>query len=506
MSKIFNAVNIRRPKYSAFDLSHEKKLSCNMGDLIPVYKEEILPGDKFRVNTEILMRLAPLRSPVMHRVNVYIHYFFVPNRLVYNKWENFITGGTSGVTVEQAPMALIADTFKSYLKSGSLADYLGVPSVNQGASMDQNMALNTLPFRAYQMIYNEYYRDQKLSTKIDFSMDESVTAADIPKLFTLRKRSWEKDYFTSAMLNSQLGNPVNLPATMDYSDYATLYKEGGNLFPASGNLTGDNSQGMIKDSFGDNMRIENIDGLNLTINDLRRATRLQEWLERNNLGGNRYIEHILNHFGVFSSNKSLQRPQYLGGGRAPVVISETLSTVGTESAPQGTMAGHGISVGNQFAYNGRFEEHGYVLGIMSTLPKTAYFQGIDKDLMKSDKFEYAYPLFANLGEQTIQMGEIFYDQSGSQSLIGETFGYQSRYAEYKFKKDECHGDFRDTLLHWHMARKFANAPPLNGSFIESSPTHEIFAVTDPQYHKLYVQVYHKVKAVRPLPYFGTPSL
>lgn len=501
MSKIFNSVKLRKPKKSVFDLSHEKKLSCNMGDLVPIYLDEVVPGDKFRVSTEMLMRLAPMISPVMHRCNAYIHYFLVPNRLVWNEWEDFITGGDDGLAAPAYPYLHIGDEHKSLLYKGTLADYFGLPVTNSSMAIANWFDVSALPFRAYQTIYNEYYRDQNLEEKVGVTKNSTVDVAEKLVITQLRKRCWEKDYFTSALPWAQRGGSVNLPNTVDYKDEA-VYKNAGSGIPANGSV-GMNTGKLLANSYS--TTVENIDGINITINDLRRATRLQQWLERNALGGSRYIEQIFAHFGVKSSDARLQRPEYLGGGKAPVVVSEVLSTVGTEDAPQGTMAGHGISVGKSNTFTKYFEEHGFVIGILSVLPRTAYQQGVEKMWLKMDKFDHYFPEFANLGEQPVLNKELYFDFEGTDHNE-ETFGYQSRYSEYKFKQSTVHGDFRDNLAFWHLGRIFSGLPALNSDFVKSDPTHRVFAVTDPSEHKLYVQIYNQVTAIRPMPYYGTPTL
>ncbi len=244
-----------------------------------------------------------------------------------------------------------------------------------------------------------------------------------------------------------------------------------------------------------------------SINDLRQAFRLQEWLEKNARGGSRYIEVIKSHFGVTSSDARLQRPEYLGGGKSPVSISEVLQTsetgvASTDPTPQGNMAGHGVNVGggNNFSYYA--QEHGYIIGLMSIQPKTAYFQGIPKHFKKFDKFDFYFPSFAHLGEQPIYNYELY---ATGTSQDDDTFGYTPRYAEYKHMHSSVHGEFKDTLLFWHMARKFDTLPALNEDFINCEPTKRIFAVELQSAETIYAHVFHDLKATRLMPYFGTPK-
>lgn len=517
---IFDSIKPNKVKRNKFSLSHERKFSMNMGDLVPIMCQEIVPGDNFRVNTETLMRLAPMLAPIMHRVNVYTHYFFVPNRLVWPEWEDFITGGRLGTSAPVMPFFLqntsAVINSSNYFLPGSLWDYLGLPTCEEVGNVYSTIPeVSVLPFRAYQLIWDEYYRDQNLMPSLDMTYYSGAVSSEseLLKLLTLRKRCWEKDYFTSALPFAQRGGEALLPfsAEVTYKDVSEVRFANGNSPTQVYDLMGDDELMVGLDTPGRIENIENIESGTTTINDLRRAIKIQEWLERAARGGSRYIEAILSHFGVRSSDSRLQRPEYLGGGKSPVVISEVLSTVGTleesEFSPQGTMSGHGISIGNRNGFQRSFEEHGYVIGIMSVLPRTAYQQGVPRSFWRKDKFDYYWPEFAHLGEQEVLNQELKY----SWGSVGndETFGYQSRYAEYKYQPSTVHGDMKSTLDFWHMARKWdqsAHCPPLNEDFVTADPTHRIFAVEDETMHKLWVQIYNEVDALRPMPFFGEPSL
>ena len=271
--------------------------------------------------------------------------------------------------------------------------------------------------------------------------------------------------------------------------------------------------------------------LDFQINELRKASALQRWLEKQAVGGYRYIETIYSHFGVKGSDKRLQRAEYLGGGKTPVLVSEVLNTSATTDSsnpqgssyqPQGTMTGHGISAGESTAFQTRIEEHGYIMGIMSIMPKPGYSQGIAKHWLRNDKFDYFWPELANLGEQEIKEVELYVnDATVTKTDVDEqvttnqnaetlpTFGYQQRYAEYKYGQSSIHGDFRKSLHYWHMARNFGAKPTLNTDFLEVDPTSDnitgVFAVED-DVDTCWVQLYHDVKARRPMPYFANPSL
>lgn len=523
---LFQKIKTRRPRLNKFDLSHERKLSCNMGNLIPIYLQDIVPGDKFRVNTEIMLRMAPMLAPVMHRVHVYTHYFFVPNRLIWSEWEDFITGGREGTSMPVMPYLVMGNNENGHrFGVGSLADHLGLPPID-GTGPDVNtIAVSSLPFRAYQLIYDEYYRDQNLEASLDIPLTSGAeTLGNYAKLTSMRQRAWEKDYFTSALPWAQRGPAVEMPmeatGTVTYKNPAIVLDLNGDPVVGDGLLGTDDqfTPGILKidkqafndDGNGgtiDNIDSVNVDGSGVSINDLRRSIRLQEWLEKNARGGARYIEQILSHFGVVSSDARLQRPEYLGGGKTPVSISEVLSTFqdsAGEGSPQGNMAGHGVSVGKTNGFGRRFEEHGYVIGIMSVLPVTAYQQGVPRHFRKFDKFDHYWPEFANIGEQEVKQSEIYFNQALEDN--DETFGYQSRYAEYKYMPSTVHGEFRTTLDYWHMGRKFASKPVLNANFVKSDPTTRIFNVADPATEHLYVYAYNNVNALRPMPYYGTPIL
>lgn len=526
---LFSKIPVKRPKRNKFNLSHEKKFSLNMGDLVPIVAQEIMPGDSFKLSSEIMMRFAPMLSPVMHRIDVTTHYFFVPYRLLWTEWEDFITGGRLGTSSPVFPQIPISTAMTSAisapnLQSGSLMDFLYGLVLSDDPVTDTT-SISALWFRAYLMIYNEWYRDQNLEAEIPMSLASGVYSdfVEVDRLMSIRKRAWQKDYFTSALPFTQRGPEALIPmegdAEVTYKPYSESWKQDG-VTPGLGGLTVDNAlgNGAIRDAGGSStlnrQQIRNIDTVefqngSVTINDLRVATSLQRFLEKMARGGGRYIEQIFSMFGVTSSDARLQRPEYLGGGRQPCVISEVLSSFQAEGGdlPQGNMAGHGISIGNTNGFSRSFEEHGVILGLMSVLPKTAYMSpAIPKVARKFDKFDYPWPDFAHLGEQAIQNGELFYDQAGPVGTSNQTFGYTPRYAEYKYVPSTVHADMRDTLKYWHMAREFETQPALNDSFVKSDPTLRIFNVIDESTDHLYCQCYNRVSALRPLPYFGVPQL
>lgn len=521
---IFSKVAMPRPQHNTFDLSHSRKFSMSIGKITPISVMECVPGDSFNIKTTQLVRFAPLLAPIMHESSVYCHFFFVPNRILWPQWEEYITGGEDAADPGYVPP--VAPYFSSMtVTEGTLPDYLGLPTGSLGA----NEKISCLPFMAYWKIYNEYYRDQNLCDKVD---DEAQSGSNaLPQNWQeLKNRAWQHDYFTSALPWTQKGPEatiplgttaplVNLTGPADDLSLASRWRQTDATAGGSNDVTGISVSGasyVAANSLTNEPRqidvtphteVDLTDATASSINDLRRAFRLQEWLERNARGGSRYIEVILAHFGVQSSDARLQRPEFLGGSATPISISEVLQTsdAAAEDTPQGNMAGHGVSVGSSNYVSYKCEEHGYIIGLMTVMPKTAYQQGIPKHFQKFDKFEYFWPSFANIGEQPILNREVYAD--ASDSLNDEVFGYTPRYAEYKYIPSTVHGEFRTSLNFWHMGRIFGSRPALNANFVEcqEDEVDRVFAVTSDE-ENLYVYLHNNVKARRPMPYFGTPTI
>ena len=513
---IFNSVQVSKPKKNVFDLTHDVKMSGKMGRLLPVLVQECVPGDSWQIGCDSLIRFAPLIAPVMHRIDVSVHYFFVPNRILWDNWEKFIVDANTQLVAPTIDALGLEPQYANPAQANTariLADYMGIPLPTNGNGTGTN--INALPFAAYQAIYNEYYRDQNLCPPIDYKLqDGSLPSWDKYREITnIRNRAWEHDYFTSSLPFAQKGAAVDIPLGSINGDAEVYINNLVGPTTLTGSTVSPVVQNQLSTVVGNNELFAHLDDLQVgatTINDLRRAFRLQEWLEKNARGGTRYIENILMHFGVKSSDARLQRPEYITGVKTPVVISEVLNTAGTFSGQtatspvQGNMAGHGVAVttgkyGNYFC-----EEHGYIIGIMSVMPKTAYQQGIPKTYLKNDPLDFFWPSFAHIGEQPVTQNELYAYTNNA----ANTFGYVPRYAEYKFCANRVAGDFRTTLDYWHLGRIFNVDPTLSQSFIECAPedVDRIFAVLDEPEgtDNLYCQVLHKIRAVRPMPKFGTP--
>ena len=534
---IFSKVAMPRPPSNTFDLSNDRKFSGRIGELMPISVMECVPGDKFSIKSTNLTRFAPLITPIMHKASVYCHFFFVPTRILWPNWEEFITAGESGLagpggTPDVNFPVITGVGGATGPTNSSLADYLGLPSGSATVPKPMvNTAVSAVPFAAYNKIYNDYYRDENLiTTKLIDECNDGEQTVNTQGQFlntAIQKRAWQHDYYTSALPFTQRGPEATIPlggtAPLRYVDAAppgqdyqfmrSPVSQGGQTIPnMTQNLQSSSSGSMwngVQDINLDITATHDVDLSGATassINELRRAFRLQEWLERNARGGARYIEIIMAHFGVMSSDARLQRPEFLGGSSTPITISEVLQTSdnSSELSPQGNMAGHGVSVGQSDYVSYKCEEHGYIMGIMSVMPMTAYQQGIPKHWSKFDKFDYYWPSFANIGEQPITNQELFHtDQITSDA---ETFGYTPRYAEYKYIPSTVHGEFRDSLNFWHMGRIFTNAPALNADFIECDyeEVKRVFAAPDQEH--LYVYLHNEVKATRLMPYFGTPTI
>ena len=545
---LFQDVFVRKPERSAFNLTHEKKFSADFSYLYPVLFLECVPGDTFKVSTELFVRTAPLIAPIMHRINVKLNYFFVPNRLLWDSWKDFITGiNQQGVydptssdqsnyfVTKIPPYFSLNPSASNFLQNlfndGTLADFLGFPTKRAGTSVSGTTNVQLLPFKAYQKIYNDWFRNQNVEAEVNLGTSYSGSSSfNITELLTLRKRMWEKDYFTSALPFAQRGDAVDIPNSglrFDASGTSVLKDSDGSSFLPGSTEALRNIQAVgsgqdvvlqTHDASGTETQVNVDNSSNLkvnmgTINDLRLATKLQRWLEVNARVGGRYIEQILGHFGVKSSDARLQRAEYLGGFSQPITISDVEQTSAyggsssgaTASTPQGNLAGKGVSYSTNKPIKCFCEEHGFLVGILSILPRTTYQDGMPKMFMRDYKEDYYFPEFANLGEQDIKKAELFYNLTDSNNQSFERFGFQERFCEYKYVPSTVHGEFKNSLQFWHLGRSFDSQPALNKSFVEANPRNNIFAVLSAANH-FYVNLINHVKALRPMPRQAIPTL
>lgn len=524
---MFNKVQLNKPARSKFDLTHVKALTGWMGNLIPVFWQEILPGDKMSNVSDVMVRFTPMLAPMFAHCDVKLDYFYVADRTIWNESEKFHTGGEDGTDAPVAPYITIAEANKSITGISTLLDYYGMPDLSAQAFGAATVKISSLFLRAGLKVYNEYYRNQNVLAPIQTSLGSGAESApDTTELTTLRKTMWEKDRFTSALVDTQRGPQVLIPmegvgsgADITYKTISLVKDATSGLRPATvpdhllvdggssaaGNLQYDNGTTQLS------ARLENIDSItvdnvSITIIDLRRAEKLQKFLEKSNVAGGRYKEYLEAHWHVYSSDGRLQRAEYLGGSRQKVVISEVLSTA-TEDGnpdipPQGNMAGHGISMGRSNKWTRKFEEHGHVIGFLRVLPRTQYFTGIPKSMQRFDRFDYAVPDMDQIGEQPVMTREIY--AKVNDPAYDAVFGYQDQYSEYKYAPSTIHGQMKDAYLPWNMARQLTAPPILNLSFVEADPTTRNFAVPDVE--NLIMKITNHCHVVRSLHYFGTGTL
>lgn len=487
-------------KKGKFDLSHGHLLSCNMGNLVPIGCFEALPGDVLSHKTTLLLRTQPLLAPVMHRVQVRIHHYFVPYRLIWDDWEDFITGGPDGLNASTFPtIALPASTG---LLAGSLGDYLGLPI---GIP---DLPVSALPYRAYALIWNEHYRDQDLqSTPLTIDTTDGV---DSTTNQDLQYVSWPKDYFTKARPWEQKGPSITIPigdsapvmgialhTTSAYTGTPTSYKDAaGNAPPpgtnwdtnvaSSNNLAirGDNTS-KVPDIYADLSGASSI-----TVAAMREALALQTYEENRARYGSRYSEYLRQAFGVRPADARLQRPEYLGGGMQAIQFSEVLQTAeGTNQV--GTMRGHGIGAMRSNRYVRFVQEHGVVMSMMSVVPEAIYMEGIARMWNRRNKEDFYTPELAHIGQQAVLNKELM----AGHASPDDTFGYSDRYAEYRSEWSRVSGEFQEsTLNHWHLARDLPTDVALNSDFIECVPTERVFPVASQDV--LYVKANHGIRALR----------
>lgn len=513
-------------KRSKFSLSHYHILTGDMGEMIPIGLQEVLPGDSFQHDTKLLLRVSPLLAPVMHPVRVKIEHYFVPHRIVWEDSEDFFTGGDDGLSAPTFPT--MAFTGAGQAAVGSLADYLGVPTA-------VDATVSALPFRGYAKIYNEHKRNTLVQTPLVVS---EASGADVTTSRVLKNANWQQDYFTSASPEPQLGPEVTIPLATSAPVTGTFSGPVGNALGSmyAGNLVtpaiADDSVGaglpdMRMDSVGSAGVDNNVfpvvldDSLpfdveqggtgliadlsaatGVTIRQLRESSALQRFFEAQMLHGSRYSE-LLSQWGVKYSDARLQRPEYLGGGKHTIQFSEVLQTGVTDDGDPdgvGNLKGHGIATARSNKYRRTFEEHGYVFTLLTVLPETMYVQGLQRTWNRRSKTDFYIPQLAHIGQQEILNKEIY---AGHATPDG-VFAYQDRYDEYRRAVSSVHGEFRSTLDFWHYARIFGADPAYNSTFVTSNPTKRVNQVTSADV--LWVFAQHSIQARRIVDSNSTPSL
>lgn len=538
----FNRVGGLKPRRNVFDLSYRKNFTCDMGQLIPILADEMVPGDHWKIGNELVIRFQPLAAPIMHEITATVHYFFVPYRILWDLWEQYISQGELGQDPLPIPIPrFVTDSTTIQARDlGSLWDYFGLP-VNpyQGSAPGIKWPID-MPWRAYNMIYNEYYRDQDLQTE-----------SPLLNGYVLN-RNWKKDYFTSARPFLQKGQAPALPVDLSGSVFwdthdSTPFNYGSLKLANAGNqqflnlavstgatvpgISGNAVQGLLSGGAIDGGRALGVNysdiagdfntkntligaaATSFTVSDLRLAFQTQKWLERNARAGTRYTEFLRAHFGVSPTDSRLQRPEYIGGTSMPISISEVVQTSESNLSPQGTMAGHGLAADGQFAGSYHAQEFGIVIGLLSVMPKRAYQQGINRQWLRELPTDFYFPEFSHLSEQAIMNVEIYATFGrGSANQDGATFGYAGQYDEMRVKHDMVCSEMRKNmwpsappdLSYWNMASYFNTGPNLNSQFITADPRKDIFDVQDVP--GLIVNCQNLIRAARPMPLLAEPGL
>ncbi len=542
---VFSSVRGNNVGRSVFNLSHVKRFTADMGQLIPVLFLECVPGDTMKIGCEAVTRFQPMVAPILDSVDMYVHYFFVPTRLLMDKekdWETFLTGGKDG-TDESVSLPLYEfhfangsgtidpkNPFSTAIFAGkySLWDYFGLPLASDDTKYryirDYNHVLGFCQ-RSYNLVWNEYYRDENLADEVAKTNS------------TVLYRAWKKDYFTSALPWQQRGIspalpisgtlPVNFGSTFslvnptitvggsDFGIKANSFTTPGNFLAPDSNSTVQGKVSSIKGTPPSaTVNMQNATTFDVAV--LREAFQIQRWLELNARAGVRYTEFLKAHFGLSPRDEVLQRPEYLGGTKSSIVVSEVLQTSSTvqpspdgkeKGSPQGNLAGHGLGAMSDFICSYTAKEFGYIIGIASWMPKPSYQQGVNRMFSRRTKYDFYFPEFSHLSEQSVTKGEVY--ATGDEEHDNAIFGYQSCYAEMKYMPSMNCADMRDTFSYWHLGRKFTSDPSLNAGFLTTNSAYsggirkDIFAV--PSEPGLIVNFANVVKAIRPMPVYGTPG-
>lgn len=546
---------------STFDRSSSVKLSFNVGDIIPFYVDEVLPGDTFKIRTSKVVRMQTLLTPMMDNIYLDTYFFFVPNRLTWSHWREFNGENTQSPwlpTVEYEVPQLT--TPEGGFAVGTIADYMGIPT---GVS---NLSVNALPFRAYALIMNEWFRDENLQDPLNIPLGDSTVqgvntgtfVTDVAKGGLPYKAAKYHDYFTSALPSPQKGPDVTIPvaqqgpipvrATADIQAVSSLPQLGDHAYPlvGYGNVqttnptaqhyvagqvfanTGANSGALtfgrsyLTDDWTPQDQYTNFSPANLwamsdglaaaaTINQLRLAFQIQKLYERDARGGTRYIEILKSHFGVTSPDARLQRPEYLGGNRVPININQVVQQSGTAegTTPQGTPVGLSVTSDNHHDFTKSFVEHGFVIGLMVARYDHTYQQGIERFWSRKDRFDYYWPVFANIGEQAILNKEIFAQGTDADD---EVFGYQEAWADYRYKPSRVAGEMRSSYAQsldvWHLADDYQSLPHLSAEWIveDGKTVDRVLAVSSSLANQLFCDIYVVNRSTRPMPLYSIPGL
>lgn len=524
--------NIRR---SVFDRSHVYKTTFNEGQLIPYFVDEVIPGDTFTLNPVEFCRLATPVVPFMDNIYIESFFFFVPSRLVYDKWVN-LCGEQENP--EDSIDYLVPTVSLSGDMTNKIPDYMGIACATGSFN---NISVNCLPFRAYWLIWNEWFRDENLQKSVKVSKGESNTVLEpmgqstanpnyglpsgVSNWFDPAPRGKRYDYFCGALPWPQKGVAVELSlggtAPITYLDNGQTDKTlaikdpnrdfGRFLVLSSSNIGVARTDGAAWSSLPSGNNVPLVADLSsisaATINSLRQAFMLQRYYEIDARGGTRYTEKLQAHFGVTNPDARLQRPEFLGSHSSMMNINPVTQTSSTDSTtPQGNLAAFGLNAQRYHAFTKSFSEFGYVIGLINVRADLTYQQGVNKMWLRSDVLDFYWPSFAHLGEQTIQNIEIYCQGNDDDKKV---FGYQERYAEYRYKPSLITGQFRSTYKQpldiWHLSQKFASLPTLSDEFIQDHPPiSRVVAV--PSYPHFLLDVKFNLKCIRPMPMFGIPGM